>query len=137
DHLVETLFPSKRYGAPVWRPARRAVIKAVVGQAHRLAINRGDPKVGPFVAVFVALMRVGCEYQRTAIGTPGRATDIHAEMRELSWLPARSRHNIKFLRRRRRRIARIRQIAPLVKAVIHPVINPAFEALVDLALKIR
>ena len=67
---VQPLAAEEREILSVGRPGRGIVFEAIVGQAVDLSFQIDDPQVGAFVGIFVALMRVGDQGQRAAVGTP-------------------------------------------------------------------
>jgi hypothetical protein len=113
------------------------VVVAVVAQPRRLAVERDGPQIRAWIHVLVALKLVGDERQRGAVRSPGNAADVDAGLGELLRVAALAGDDEQFLGRRRRRIARIGEIAALIEPVLDPLVGLALEPLVDHFLAVR
>ena len=134
DDLSETLAAAEHDSAAIGRPGRRIVLEAIVGQAMRLAFQVDGPQVGALVGVFVALMRIGGKGEGRGIGTPGGFARIHAEVRDLPGGAAIAGNDVEFVWRGGGRIARIGLEAAAVRLHVHPIVDAALEALLQLVL---
>ena len=83
EDQIQSLAAQERQILSIGRPSGRSVFESVVGQAADLSFQIDDPEIGAFVGVFVALMRIGNQGQRSAVGTPRGCGDIHVEVRQL------------------------------------------------------
>ncbi len=102
-----------------------------------LAFQVDGPQVGALVGVFVALVRIGGQGEGRGIGTPGGFARVHAEVRHLPGGAAVAGNDVEFVGRSGGGIARIGQEAAAVRLHVHPIVDAALEALLQLALQRR